>query len=108
MANCLEHKIKKNMASLIFEKAIQRISEEKLSEIRLSVEIVERIDDLMQKHNMNQKQLAQQLGKNPSEINKWLSGTHNFTLKTIIRLENLFGESILSVAQTPSAQLAVA
>ena len=86
------------MASLIFEKAIQRISKEKLSEIRLSVEIVERIDDLMQKHNINQKQLAQKLGKNPSEINKWLSGTHNFTLKTIIRLENLFGESILSVA----------
>ena len=96
------------MASLIFEKAIQRISEEKLSEIRLSVEIVERIDDLMQKHNINQKQLAQKLGKNPSEINKWLSGTHNFTLKTIIRLENLFGESILSVAPISASQLIAA
>ena len=93
------------MASLIFEKAIQRISAEKLSEIRLSVEIVERIDLLMQKHNINQKQLALKLGKNPSEINKWLSGTHNFTLKTITRLENLFGESILSVVPIPSTQL---
>ena len=96
------------MASLIFEKAIQRISEEKLSEIRLSVEIVERIDDLMQKHNINQKQLAQKLGKNPSEINKWLSGTHNFTLKTIIRLEIFFGESILSVAPISASQLIAA
>lgn len=96
------------MPSLIFEKAIQRISEEKLSEIRLSVEIVERIDVLMQKHNINQKQLAQKLGKNPSEINKWLSGTHNFTLKTISRLENLFGEPILSVVQIPVSQLVAA
>lgn len=96
------------MASLIFEKAIGRISDEKLSEIRLSVEIVERIDNLMQKQHINQKQLAQQLGKNPSEINKWLSGTHNFTLKTIIRLENLFGEPILNVVQVPSSQLVAA
>ena len=94
------------MASHIFEKAIERISPEKLSEIRLSVEIVERIDALMQKHNINQKQLAQKLGKNPSEINKWLSGTHNFTLKTITRLETLFGESILNVAPN-SPQLGV-
>ena len=96
------------MASLIFEKAIGRISDEKLSEIRLSVEIVERIDNLMQKQQINQKQLAQQLGKNPSEINKWLSGTHNFTLKTIIRLENLFGEPILNVVQVSSSQLVAA
>lgn len=95
------------MASLIFEKAISRISNEKLSEIRMSVEVVERIYDLMQKHNINQKQLAQQLSKNPSEINKWLSGTHNFTLKTIIRLETLFGEPILAVIPSNAQQASV-
>jgi ribosome-binding protein aMBF1 (putative translation factor) len=87
------------MSSIIFEKAIGRLSSEKLSEIRLSVDVVERIYDLMEKYAMNQKDLAQKLGKHPSEINKWLSGTHNFTFKTISRLENIFGESILSVPQ---------
>ena len=90
------------MSSIIFEKAIGRLSSEKLSEIRLSVEVVERIYDLMEKYAMNQKELAQKLGKHPSEINKWLSGTHNFTFKTISRLEIIFGESILSVAQKPA------
>ena len=90
------------MSSIIFENAIGRLSSEKLSEIRLSVEVVERIYDLMEKYAMNQKELAQKLGKHPSEINKWLSGTHNFTFKTISRLETIFGESILAVAQKPA------
>lgn len=92
------------MSSIIFESALKRLSSEKLNDIRLSVEIVERLYDLMEKHNINQKELAEKLSKHPSEINKWLSGTHNFTLKTITRLENIFGESILSVS-LPSSEL---
>ncbi len=90
------------MSSTIFERAVQRLSPEKLDEVRLSVEVVERIYDLMEKYAINQKELAQKLGKHPSEVNKWLSGTHNFTFKTIIRLENIFGEPILSVSQKTS------
>ena len=87
------------MSSIIFEKAIRRISSRKINEIRLSVEIVERIYDIMEKYAMNPKILAQKLGKQPSEINEWLSGMHNFTSETISQLESIFGESILSVAQ---------
>lgn len=87
------------MSSIIFEKAMARISSKKISDIRLSVEIVERIYDLMEKYAMNQKELAQKLGKQPSEIDEWLSGMHNFTSKTINQLESIFGEPILSVAQ---------
>ncbi len=87
------------MSSIIFEKAIARISSKKINEIRLSVEIVERIYEFMEKYAINQKELAQKLGKQPSEIDEWLSGMHNFTSKTINQLETIFGESILSVAQ---------
>lgn len=73
--------------------------QKKISEIRLSVEIVERIYELMEKYAMNPKDLAQKLGKQPSEINQWLSGMHNFTSETISQLESIFGEVILSVAQ---------
>ena len=33
--------------------------------------------------------------KNESEISKWLSGTHNFTLRTIASISEAFGEDIL-------------
>lgn len=37
------------------------------------------------------------MDKKPSEINKWLKGNHNFTLKTIAKLEAELGEPIIEV-----------
>jgi transcriptional regulator with XRE-family HTH domain len=91
------------MASKIFEEAINNISTETEARVRLSVEIVERIVQLMQQKNMNQNDLARALGKTPSEISKWLSGTHNFTLKSIQKLEFFLGQPILKVVKEPLA-----
>jgi transcriptional regulator with XRE-family HTH domain len=44
-----------------------------------------------------QKSLADKLEKKPSEIHKWLSGEHNFTLRSIAKLEAELGETILEV-----------
>ena len=89
------------MSSKIFEDAINAVSPETEARVRLSVEIVERISALMGKKNMNQADLAKKLGKSPSEISKWLSGTHNFTLKSIQKLEQIFGQPILKVVYEP-------
>ena len=51
----------------------------------------------MERKNINQNTLAKMLGKTPSEISKWLSGTHNFTLKSIQKLESILGQPILKV-----------
>jgi transcriptional regulator with XRE-family HTH domain len=42
-----------------------------------------------------QKQLADALGKNASEISKWLSGLHNITLESITKMEAVFGADII-------------
>ena len=91
------------MGSKIFEEAINNVSTETEARVRLSVEIVERIAQLMQQKNMNQNDLARALGKTPSEISKWLSGTHNFTLKSIQKLEFILGQPILKVVVEPMA-----
>ena len=46
---------------------------------------------------MTQKDLADKLNKKPSEINKWLKGEHNYTLKSIARLQVELGEAIIAV-----------
>ena len=85
------------MASKIFEDAINSIAPETEARVRLSIEIVERIAQIMERKNINQAHLAKMLGKTPSEISKWLSGTHNFTLKSIQKLESVFGQPLLKV-----------
>ncbi len=65
-------------------------------EIDLEFAVSFRIEQLMKKNGYTKLQLAQKLGKRPSEITKWLSGQHNFTLRTIAQLSSFFGEPLVS------------
>lgn len=55
-------------------------------EINLSFAISNKIDALMQERGLTKKQFADQIGKRPSEITRWLSGQHNFTVFTLAML----------------------
>ena len=61
-----------------------------------------RIYHLMKDRGMSQKELAEKLDKRPSEINKWLGGEHNLTLRTIAKIEDVLGEDIINVPQRRS------
>src|SRR5690606_38577727 len=61
-----------------------------------------RIQFLLDQNSMEQKDLAKALGKNESEISKWLSGSHNFTLKTVARIEDVLGDRLLEVVKDES------
>jgi len=80
-------------------KVAKRIQEETPEEVRIFVrqytDIVVRINQLMQAKRYTQKQLAEKMNKKPSEINKWLKGNHNLTLKTLAKLEAELGEPII-------------
>lgn len=65
--------------------------------ITRSFDIVDRIHEILRMKNLSQKDLAILLGKKESEISKWMSGTHNFTLKTLIRIEDILGNPIINV-----------
>jgi antitoxin component HigA of HigAB toxin-antitoxin module len=73
------------------------ITPEERTETRLSFQISNRIDSLMKKQGLTKKQFADALGHRPSEVTKWLSGEHNFTLKTIASLSAFFGEPLIRV-----------
>ena len=60
-----------------------------------SMEIIDRIHQILEVTGQTQKDLANKLNKSESEISKWLNGVHNLTLKTISKLEVALGESII-------------
>lgn len=63
----------------------------------LEFAISNRIYELMTNRGLSKVEFAQALGKRPSEVTKWLSGQHNFTLRTISLLSAFFGEDLISV-----------
>ncbi|MDE5610335.1 MAG: helix-turn-helix transcriptional regulator [Bacteroidales bacterium] len=73
------------------------IPEEIRKETELSFEISDRIYALMNERGLSKKQFADALGRRPSEITKWLSGQHNFTIATLAMLSTFFGQPIISV-----------
>lgn len=82
-------------------KIAREIQEETPEEVRIFVrqytDIVLRINQLLQEKGYTQKDLAEKMNKRPSEINKWLRGNHNLTLKTLAKLEAELGEPIIAV-----------
>ena len=69
--------------------------------VDLRMEVAVRLHELMEAKNITQKQLAERLGKSPSEVSKWVGGLHNFTLDTLARIEAELGEAIIVVHKTP-------
>ncbi|MDE6632504.1 MAG: helix-turn-helix transcriptional regulator [Muribaculaceae bacterium] len=73
------------------------ITPEERAEARLSFQISNRLDFLMQEKGLSKKQLADAIGKRPSEITRWLSGEHNFTISTLAMLSTFFGQPTITV-----------
>ncbi len=70
---------------------------EERAEARLSFQISNRLDFLMKGQGLSKKHLADAIGTSPSEITRWLSGEHNFTISTLAMLSSFFGQPIISV-----------
>lgn len=66
--------------------------------VNRSMATAKQISRILVKQGKSQKDLANLLGKKESEISKWLTGTHNFTYKTIGKIEAVLGEQIILTA----------
>ena len=73
--------------SSIIEARRQHVDPEVRQKVELSFQIVDRIHEILVAKGLKQKDLAQQLGKKEAEISKWMRGTHNFTIDTLVSIE---------------------
>ncbi|QSE99361.1 helix-turn-helix transcriptional regulator [Fulvivirga lutea] len=71
------------------------VSDEVKRQVDHSFAIVDQIHAILESKGMTQRDLAILLEKRESEVSKWMRGTHNFTLKSISKLEVVLGESII-------------
>jgi transcriptional regulator with XRE-family HTH domain len=94
------------MINDFFKKLIDEVPLETQIFVDKYEEISMRIYELLESKNMSQKDLADLLGKRPSEVSKWLNEGHNITLKTIAKIEAALGEDIINIPLNQSFSFA--
>jgi transcriptional regulator with XRE-family HTH domain len=58
--------------------------------------IATKVARILKEKGIGKSEFAAKMGKkSPSEVSKWLSGTHNFTIKTIAKIEVALDEKII-------------
>lgn len=78
-----------------FQQMLSSVPQDISMEIDLSFAIAKEIEALMREKGLTKKQFADALGKKPSEVTKWLSGQHNFTIRTLAMLSSFFGRPLI-------------
>lgn len=65
--------------------------------VERNLAIANRILTILKEKGINKSQFAEMLDKKPSEITKWLSGSHNLTMKSIVKMEVALCVNLLTV-----------
>ena len=75
----------------------RQVNPEIRESVDLSFQIVDRIHEILVEKGLKQKDLALLLGKKEAEMSKWMRGTHNFTIDTLVTIERALQAPILQV-----------
>jgi len=67
--------------------------------IEFRMKLAAKIDNARLKMGLSKKQLAQRFSKSPSEISKWLSGTHNFTTDTLFDIQQFLAVELINTEE---------
>ena len=63
----------------------------------MNIDIANRIYDLLKAKDITQREFATRMGKRESEISRWLTGAHGFTISTLAKIAVVLGEPIIEV-----------
>ena len=75
-------------------------------QITKRMKLAAQIDDALMSRGLTNQEFAFMMGKKPSEITRWLSGTHNFTTETLWEIERVLQIQLLtsSIADEDTAK----
>ena len=88
-------KKKKEYNEDLIREVLSEITEEELGKAELKMALSVKIMNAIEARDMNKSEFAKSLNKSPSEISKWLSGTHNFTVETLYEIEQALNINLI-------------
>lgn len=90
------------MRNKLFQKILDETPEETKIFVEKYGDLVVRISELLKEKSLSQKDFAEKIGQKPSAVSRWLSGSHNITLRSIAKMEAELGEDLIQIPQTHS------
>jgi len=69
--------------------------------VKKNLLLTEKIHARLKEIGWSRARLAREVGKKPPEVSKWLSGMHNLTLRSLVKLELALGIDLIENTQTP-------
>ena len=79
----------------LFKEVLGNVSSQTSYEVGYSFDIAKVLHDVLEKKGWSQVEFARRLGKKESEISKWLSGVHPFTMKTMAKISAAIDDDFL-------------
>jgi transcriptional regulator with XRE-family HTH domain len=83
--------------------ALSKITPEQQKRTAQKMLLASKIADAVDAIGWTRKEFAEKMGKHPSEITKWLSGTHNFTSDTLFEIQEVLGIRIIELESAISS-----
>lgn len=65
--------------------------------VEKNLAIANKVHKMLKEHGLEPADLARLLNEKPSTISNWLTGTHVFTTKTIVKIETALSENIIRI-----------
>ena len=62
-----------------------------------SAGIIDKIDHILKRDGITQRELAKRIGCNETQITRWTRGFPNFTLSSLAKLSEALGEPLINV-----------
>ena len=81
----------------ILHAQLEQVSPQVKREMVWSCAIVDKIDAILKRDGISQRELAEKIGCNETQIVRWTRGFPNFTLSSLARLSEALGESLIDI-----------
>lgn len=66
-------------------------------EMEWSRAIIDRIAEILKRKGMTQRELAEKIGCNETQITRWTRGFPNFTISSLAKLSEALGEPLIQI-----------
>lgn len=83
--------------NVLFRNQLEKVSPAVKREMDWSCAIIDKIDMILKRDGISQRELARRIGCNETQITRWTKGFPNFTLSSLAKLSEALGESLINI-----------